>query len=144
MDDDEENGEAEESDAASLPFPEEELPDWELRHARRRGSESSYRHQRWNQFYPIYIDEQARRVVRAGESIPLGEKPRFSKVGGLLPVWPIDKEKNERCWRFVSPKMQELIDAGRVRTGKYNAEHKSWTLNIWERKPESKKLKTVW
>jgi adenine-specific DNA-methyltransferase len=34
------------------PFPADEAPLWELRHARRRGNESSYRHQRPNQFYP--------------------------------------------------------------------------------------------
>jgi len=143
-DEDDENGHVDDIESESLPFPPEELPEWELRHARRRGSESSYRHQRKNQFYPIYIDEKARRVVRAGASLPLEAKPNFAKVSGLAPVWPIDKEGNERCWRFIAPRMQDLIDAGRVRLGKYNVEHKSWTLNIWERRPESKKLKTVW
>lgn len=127
-----------------LPFPPEEIGEWELRHARRRGSESSYRHQRKNQFYPIYINTKQRMVVRAGAALPLDEKPNFAKVGGLLPVWPIDKDGNDRCWRFISPKMQELIDAKRVRLGKYNTTFDSWTLNIWERKPESKKIKTVW
>ncbi|MGB7158049.1 MAG: DNA methyltransferase [Tepidisphaeraceae bacterium] len=134
----------EEMEASDLPFPEEELPEWELRHARRRGAESSYRHQRAGQFYPIFIDEKARRVVRAGEAIPLDAKPSFAKVDGLTPIWPIDKEKNDRCWRFHPPTMQPLIEAGKVKLGKYNEKFKSWTLNIWERKPESKKLKTVW
>jgi adenine-specific DNA-methyltransferase len=143
---DDENGtEIDEIEAEALPFPVEEAGEWELRHARRRGSESSYRHQRKNQFYPIYIDENAKRVVRAGPPLlPIEEKPTFDKVDGLTPIWPVDKEKHDRCWRFISSKMQELIDARRVRLGKYNVEHKSWTLNIWERKPESKKLKTVW
>ncbi len=127
-----------------LPFPPQEIADWELRHARRRGSESSYRHQRKNQFYPIYIDVKEKRVVRAGAALPLERKPSFAKVDGLLPVWPIDKDGNDRCWRFIPPKMQELIDAKCVRLGKYNATYDSWTLNIWERRPESKKLKTVW
>ena len=39
-----------------LPFPPEEIADWELRHGRRRGDQSSYRHQRHRQFYPLYID----------------------------------------------------------------------------------------
>lgn len=128
----------------SLPFSIEELPEWELRHARRRGSESSYRHQRPDQFYPIYINEVARKVVRAGPPIPMPESPIFKKVDGLTPVWPIDQEGNERCWRFITASMQTRIDEGKVRLGKYNAERKSWTLNIWERRPESKKLKTVW
>jgi adenine-specific DNA-methyltransferase len=144
IEEDEEDIQDAEHAPADLPFPIEELPDWELRHARRRGSESSYRHQRPGQFYPIYIDEKARRVVRAGSPIPLEAKPNFSKVDGLTPIWPIDKENNDRCWRFFPPTMDPLIQAGKVKLGKYNEKHKSWTLNIWERKPESKKLKTVW
>ena len=127
-----------------LPFPAEEIDEWELRHARRRGSESSYRHQRKNQFYPIYIDVRQRRVVRAGPMLPLEEKPSFAKVDGLTPIWPIDKDGIERCWRLISSTMQDLIAVRRIRLGKYNAAANSWTLNIWVRKSESKKLKTVW
>jgi adenine-specific DNA-methyltransferase len=134
-----------EAEDEALPFPVEEFGDWELRHARRRGSESSYRHQRKNQFYPIYIDVKQKRVVRAGPPLlPIEKRPDFTKVSGLVPVWPIDKEGNDRCWRFISSEMQKRIDAKCVRLGKYDAAHSSWTLNIWERRPESKKLKTVW
>jgi adenine-specific DNA-methyltransferase len=143
-----EEEDAEEEDEIAendLPFPLEELQEWELRHARRRGSESSYRHQRKNQYYPIYIDEKEKKVVRAGPALlPIEKRPNLSKVDGLLPVWPIDKDGNDRCWRFVSPRMQNLIDSGHVRLGRYDIVHKTWTLNIWERKPESKKIKTVW
>ncbi len=138
------NGEEDEKADADLPFPKEELDQWELRHARRRGGESGYRHQRPNQFYPIYVDQKAMRVVRAAPSISADKEPDFSRVKGLKPIWPIDREGNHRCWRFVSEKMQTLIDAGRVVMGRYNAEQDIWTLNIWERRPASKKLKTVW
>ena len=53
-------GATEELEASGkLPFPTADLPLWYLRHARRRGSESGYRYQRWKQFYPIYIDERS-------------------------------------------------------------------------------------
>jgi adenine-specific DNA-methyltransferase len=130
--------------AARLPFPKEQLDQWELRHARRRGGESGYRHQRPNQFYPIYVDPKTGQVVRTGPSINLGRKPDFSPVRGLRPVWPIDREGNDRCWRLVSERMQALIDAGRVVTGRYNPEQEMWTINIWVPKAASKKLKTVW
>lgn len=128
----------------SLPFPKEELDLWELRHARRRGGESGYRHQRPNQFYPIYVDPKNLRLVRAGPSLPPDAKPDFSSVRGLKPIWPIDREGNHRCWRFVPEKMQTLINAGRVVMGRYSSEQDTWTLNIWELRPSSKKLKTVW
>jgi adenine-specific DNA-methyltransferase len=137
--------EVDELEDKDLPFPPEEIAEWELRHARRRGSESSYRHQRPNQFYPIFINVKQKKVVRTAEALlPIEKHPSVQKSNGLLAVWPVDKDGNERCWRFISPKMQTLIDANRVRLGRFNAATNSWTLNIWERKPESKKLKTVW
>ncbi len=118
---------------------------WELRYARRRGRESSYRHQRPNQFYPIYIDEQNRRVVKAGEALQsLDEEPCFETTNGLRPIWPIDKEGNHSCWRFIPATMQKLIDAGKVVLSSYSRKHDSWTLNIWERRPLEIKPKTVW
>lgn len=126
------------------PFPIEEAHLWERRHARRRGAESSYRHQRKNQFYPLYIDAKKRVVVRAGASIPLEKDPDFTMVDGLTPVWPIDKEGNHRCWRFIPASMQEQIDQRLVVLGKYNKKSSSWTVNLWERKPKKKKVKTVW
>ena len=130
-DDDEDNDD--DSDESHLDPAKAHL--WELRHARRRGSESSYRHQRWNQFYPLYIDEQSKIVVRAGPSIPLDAEPDFSKTSdGLTPIWPIDHDGNHRCWRFVSTKMQSLINQRRVVLGKYNRKKGTWTVNIWEKK----------
>jgi adenine-specific DNA-methyltransferase len=117
---------------------------WELRHARRRGSESSYRPQRPNQFYPIYIDEEAKTVVKAGESLPLGEEPTFERENGCRPIWPIDADGNQRCWRFVPATMQGLIDEKRVVLGQYNRNRDTWTLNYWVPKNLVKKPKTVW
>ena len=117
---------------------------WEYRHARRRGTESSYRPQRPNQFYPIYIDEKVRKVIRVGPSISIDESPSFAKVDGLRPIWPIDAEKRHRVWGFVSEHMQELIDQGNVVLGKYNSKRDSWTINYRVPRRETRKLKTVW
>ncbi len=122
----------------------EESEGWEYRYARRRGSESSYRHQRPNQFYPIYIDEKRLKVVRAGPSIPIDAKPDFSKVDGLRPIWPIDAEGRDRCWGFVTESMQKRIDAGDVVVGKYHKEQDTWTLNYRVPRKDTRKLKTVW
>jgi adenine-specific DNA-methyltransferase len=40
--------------------------------------------------------------------------------------------------------MTKLIGEGRVVLGRYNAEQKSWTINLWVRKTASRKIKTVW
>ena len=120
---------------------------WEYRHARRRGGgaeSSSYRERRWRQFYPIYIDEKAKMVVRAGQPIPLGTAPNFKKVGGLRPIWPIDTEGRHRVWGFVPDSMQRMIDAGNVLLGRFHATRDDWTINYRVPKKNSRKLKTVW
>jgi adenine-specific DNA-methyltransferase len=129
---------------AKPPFPEDESDLWELRHARRRGGESSYRHQRPNQFYPLWVDPNKKRIVRAGETLPMPQKPKLEANEGLVPVWPIDAEGHDRCWRVVPIKMQSLVEQGRVVLGRYNAERKTWTVNIWVKKAVSKRLNTVW
>jgi adenine-specific DNA-methyltransferase len=127
------------------PFPIEELPLWERRHARRRGGESSYRSQRPNQFYPLWIDVKDGVVVRAGSSpTVLSARPSFRKQGGLKPIWPIDSEGNERCWRFIPESMQLLIDAGRVILGRYNETQDTYTINYWVKSNTKKRPKTVW
>src|ERR1700730_7708216 len=52
-----------EDESPELPFPRAERDLWELRHARRRGGESSYRQQRWRQFYPIWLDPGPRKGI---------------------------------------------------------------------------------
>ncbi|MEX2139013.1 MAG: DNA methyltransferase [Pirellulales bacterium] len=144
-----ENGDDEEDapDVDEVLSADVEEVEWEKRHARRRGGgaeSSSYREKRWNQFYPIYIDEKAKKVVRVGDSIPLGEEPSFKKLGGLRPIWPIDTAGNHRVWAYFGPSMQKLIDAGRVLLGKYHSKRDDWTINYLVPKKTTKKLKTVW
>ena len=124
--DEEEDGESEEMDAedemddASVtkpPFPEDESDLWELRHARRRGGEFSYRHQRPNQFYPLWVHPDQGRVISAGEMLSMPQKPKLEPKDGLVPVWPIDAEGHDRCWRVIPSKMQSLIEQGRVVLG---------------------------
>jgi adenine-specific DNA-methyltransferase len=141
---DDEEEEEEADNVVRLPFPEDEIDQWELRHARRRGNESSYRHQREKSFYPILVDLDAGIVRKALDSIPLGEDPSFDTVDGLTPVWPIDNDGNHRCWRYTTPTMRRLIEEGKVVLGRRTTSGRSWTLNIWVRRPPSKKLKTVW
>lgn len=131
-------------DSRELPFPIEDLSRWESRHARRRGGESSYRHQRPNQFYPIYVSRDAGKVVGVGVAPPLHEGPDFTEVDGAVPVWPIDAEGNERCWRFIPESMQRLIDERRVVLGRPSKDGTSWTINYWTPKVDRKKYKNVW
>lgn len=107
-------------------------------------AQNRYREKRPNQFYPIYIDEVARTVVRVGEALPLGKAPSFKKVGSLRPIWPIDSEGRHRCWGFIPSSMQGMIDAGNVFVGRYHSKRDDWTINYRIPKKKTRKLKTVW
>lgn len=127
--------------------PREGREEWEIRNARRRGGgaeQSSYRPFRPNQFYPIYVDEKAKKVVKVGSSISPDAKPDFKKVGDLRPIWPIDKTGTHRVWGFKPESMQEMIDRGDVFLGKYNPKQDYWTINYRVAKKVTRKLMTVW
>lgn len=126
-----------------LPIGEALTRDVEYRHARRRGPESR-RADRPSMFYPVYIDENARKVVRVGAPIPLGQAPSLERVDGLRPIWPIDTKDNECRWRIGADEMSRRILAGRVVLGAYNAKRDSWTINLVVPRVRQKNIKTVW
>ena len=82
--------------------------------------------------------------VEIGDSIPLTEAPKLGPKGKLTCIWPIDKDGNHRCWRFIATTMRRVLAEERLVVGKQNANRKTWTLNIWEPKNKNKKVKTVW
>ena len=116
-----------------------------VENARRRGKDS-HRADRDSMFFPIYIDDLDRKVVRIGRPIPPEASPDFGRVEGLLPVWPIDAHGDHRRWRWGYNAMVKACEAGELKVGKYSKARKSWTINRAEEKPAPtfKKLKTVW
>jgi adenine-specific DNA-methyltransferase len=116
----------------------------EIRHARRRGPDSR-RSDRPSMFYPIYIDEQAREVIRVGEPLPLDDEPDFTRIDGFRPIWPIDANGEHRRWRWGYQRMQLGIERGEVILGQHNRTHDSWTINLLiSHEDNCKKIKTVW
>ena len=115
---------------------------------RRRGAESSFRHQRSNQFYAIKVNEATREVVGVGPF--LEEDDHYEpghREGDILWVYPIDGERNERVWRYVRETMQQYIDAGQIRVGKrWDNKPQTYTLN--HHKPRegerTQRLRTTW
>lgn len=131
---------------STLDLPEDQVSGEyiEVRHARRRGPDSS-RSDRPSMFYPIYISENQRTVVSVGEPIPAEELPSLERVGGLRPIWPIDADGEHRRWRWGHDRMRDAVATGDVVLGKYNRKLDSWTINILIRRRDAmKRIKTVW
>ncbi len=117
-------------------------------HLRRRGAESSFRNDRWRQFYAIKVDTEQNKVVGIGPAIAKdGKYKRLQRTGNVLWLYPIDEEKNERVWRYGRDTMQKLIDAGEIRVGKHAPKKpQPYTLNHWKPRegPRIQRVRTVW
>jgi adenine-specific DNA-methyltransferase len=114
---------------------------YELWKLRRTGAESAHRHQRPNQFYPIYVNADTMKVIKVGDEVGKNEKYSRQIQGSLLPVFPIDGNGVERVWRYARETMadkirDELVIAKRVK-GVVNL-----YLKVYGK--DSKRLKTVW
>lgn len=115
--------------------------DWFLR---RRGQESSYRHQRPNQFFAILVDEGARKVVGIGPALGKDDTYKMVRKNGVVTVYPIDNEGHERVWRYSRETMQRYIDAGEIVVGAFKKKTGTWTLNHRKLKKGVRRHKTVW
>lgn len=118
-----------------------DFEDWFLR---RRGQESSYRHQRPNQFFAILIDIAEKQVVGVGPPLGREDKYKITKKGNILTVYPIDNEGHERVWRYSRATMQTYIDLGEILVGSHNRKSDKWTLNHRKLRKDVRRHKTVW
>jgi adenine-specific DNA-methyltransferase len=121
-----------------------ETADYEYWFLRRRGQESSYRTQRPNQFYAIYVNEETRQVIGIGPLLAVADKWSNTRDGDVASVYPIDNEGHERVWRYSRDTMQGYIDNGEIVVGRYNPTTESWTLNHRKLKKDVLRHKTVW
>ena len=136
--------ETEEDEDANVTIGEDTPPEYEDWYLRRRGQESSYRHQRPNQFFAINIDPVRRTIEGIGPLLARDEPYVTVEQVNLLSVYPIDNEGNERVWRYSRETMQKYIDAGEIVVGSLNKKSGSWTLNHRKLKNEYLRNKTVW
>ena len=115
---------------------------WEYWKLRRTGAESAHRHQRPKQFYPIYVNEKAMKVVRVGEAVGPTENFSTKKLDGLTPVYPIDGAGVQRVWRYGRTTMAEKIAEDAVIAKR--ASDGAIGLHLRVPRKETKRLKTVW
>lgn len=86
-----------------------------------RSGTDALRSDRPSMFYPILIDIIHSKVLRAGDSLPLPERPIIeNKIDGYDVIWPIRTDGSDGRWSVGKDKLNELIDKGYVDCGKYN------------------------
>ena len=101
-----------------------------------------------NLFYPVLIDSENKRVVRAGETLPWGTAPSLGeKIDGYDVAWPIRTDLSEGRWGVSYATLNELISKGYVSLGKYDEKRKTWGIAYLSEKPrrqiETGELKIV-
>ena len=71
-------------------------------------------------FFPIYIDEHARRIVGCGDHLPEGKSLLDvpNPPPGCVQQWPIKTDGSEACWQLSAPTFLSYLKEGRVRLGR--------------------------
>ena len=71
-------------------------------------------------FFPIYIDEENRRIVGCGDHLPEGKSRQYAPnpPHGYLQQWPIKRDASEACWQLSAPTFLKYLKAGRIRLGR--------------------------
>lgn len=82
------------------------------------------------QFFPIYIDENNKKIVEVGDCIDSSTLIEdFPKKEGLRAVFPINDKGEESIWRAISETTREWVLKGYVKVSKYDAKRDRWTLS---------------
>jgi adenine-specific DNA-methyltransferase len=87
---------------------------WSLK--RTGQGENNWRENRPKQFFALHIDENKREVIGVGPEIPKDEKkyPKNNTSEGFLRMYPFDKARKERAWRYNRSTMTNLIKEGKI------------------------------
>lgn len=95
-----------------------------------RSGTDALRSDRENMFYPIYIDKLKKKVVGAGDSIPLATDPDVeAEIDGYAVAWPIREDGNWGRWSVGADTLRSLIAKGYVACGRYDKKRKTWGIS---------------
>jgi adenine-specific DNA-methyltransferase len=94
-----------------------------------RGGPNSRRIDRPNLFYPIFINDESRRIAEVGEPIPLDHDTKsVPDRPGLRTLWPVRGDGEEARWRTSPAYLRELLESGYARLGEYNRTTDRWSI----------------
>lgn len=73
-----------------------------------------------NQFYPVYVSKDGKRIVSIGESYYGNNRSEVPTPEGCIAIWPIRSNGEEGNWQVSRQSLQALIEKGYVRLGRFN------------------------
>lgn len=88
-----------------------------------------------NLFFPILVDKDANRIIRAEKSIPLEIEPDYdAKIDGYDVAWPIRSDGTAGRWMLSTETFNSMLEKGYVSVGKYDAKRKTWGFSYLSKK----------
>lgn len=88
---------------------------------KRRGSGAA-RAERPGLFYPIFVSEDGKRIVKIGDSIPANtDRTAVAPLPGCVTVWPLRSNGEEGRWQISQDQLIEKLNKGYVRLGKFDS-----------------------
>lgn len=96
-----------------------------------RSGDEAERKDREQMFYPVWINPKTKKIVKAGEYLPLEREPEFNlkDSNGNVVVWPVRKDLTLGRWGIGVNTFNDLVEKGFVSLGKYDKKRKSWGLS---------------
>lgn len=96
-----------------------------------RSGDEAARKDREKMFYPVWVDPKTRRIVRAGDFLPLGEAPQLAATdkNGNVAAWPVRKDGTLGRWSVGSSTLNELIADGLAAAGNFDRKRRTWGIS---------------
>lgn len=100
-----------------------------------RSGADSKREDSKNLFYPILIDDQNKRIVKACDPIPWGITPNYEeRLEGYSVAWPIRSDKTEGRWMLSTDTFNDMLLKGYISLGRYDQKRHTWGLSYLSQK----------
>ncbi|HEP9388873.1 TPA: site-specific DNA-methyltransferase [Pseudomonas aeruginosa] len=93
-----------------------------------RSGDEAERKDREQMFYPIWINPKTKKIVKAGQYLPLEQEPEFDLIDsdGNVAVWPVRKDLTLGRWGVGVETFNVLVKKGFVSLGAYDKKRRSW------------------
>lgn len=104
----------------------------------RRGSEGSSRQESPNLFYPVWVNEKAKKIETVGDPLPLSvdrhDVEKKPPKPGLRAVWPIRTDNTEGRWQLGFDTLKNYLEQGIAKLGSYNKKRDQWAIVFLKKK----------
>lgn len=94
------------------------------------------------QFFPIYINENDKKIVEIGDALlPNQSAADAKKIDGLTAIFPIKDDGSEATWGAIPVTARKLLDNGFLRVGTFDKKTNRWNIQ-YVREGDQKRIES--